>query len=264
MKTDISSSENQWVKLAVSLHLKKYRDDLGMFLIEGVRLVSEALDSDFEIEYILTCEDLLLKTNGGREILQRIESYKVYNLPAGIFNKIADTQTPQGIMAVVRKPDADGKVPSGSFFVILDDVRDPGNVGTIIRTADAAGADAVLLSRSCCDLYSLKTIRATMGSIFRVRVYDELDLVVALQSLKDEGIRVIISDSDAQKSYFELDYKKGTALVVGNEASGVSPEVMQYADERVRIPMKGNIESLNAGMAAGILMYEVVRQRLKG
>ncbi len=267
MEYTITSKENKLIKHIKSLQQKKYRDSCGQFFIEGIKMVDEALKQDCT-QNIVICPDLLEKTAGGGEFLEIIKEFKVElsAVPANIFKEISDTDTPQGILAVIGKQDvypegAEWLTAENGLYVLLDGVQDPGNVGTIIRTADAAGADGVVLSKGCADIYSPKTLRSTMGSIFRVRLYEKADLCKTAEDIQNAGGRIIGTAPDVGLVYSEADYSGITGIIIGSESNGIRPELLELADCTVRIPMKGGAESLNASVAAGILIYEAVKCR---
>ena len=167
-------------------------------------------------------------------------------------------------MAVVKKKKftlSKDILKNSSLLLGLDNIRDPGNLGTMIRTADAAGADGVLLSNGCVELFNLKVIRSTMGSVFHLPVIENLDFSEVIPDLKEDGFKIIVSEVHEGKDYTEVDYPEKTCIVIGNEASGISKEILNLADERIKIPIFGKAESLNASVAAGILLYEKVRNK---
>jgi len=184
-----------------------------------------------------------------------------------VFEKLGETKTPQGILTVAAMPKwkrddlfrAEGEPP---LIVVADRIQDPGNLGTIIRTAEAAGASGVVLSRDAADLFAPKTVRATMGSVFRVPVITEPDLPAYLAELKLRGIRTFAAYLEGSLAYTSCDYRGGAAFLIGNEGQGLDAGLAEAADERIRIPMEGRIESLNAAVAASVLLYEAHRQRL--
>lgn len=244
----IESSHNKIIKEINSLKQRKYRRQKGLFIVEGERLLSEASPV-----YVLVREDYAGD-------LGRFE--KVYTTSAALFDKTADTVSPQGILGVCPIPHADiNDIPKDPFLVLLDCVTDPGNMGTIIRTADAAGADGVVLSKGCTDPYGLKTVRSTMGSIFHLPVYTDVDLV---GFLKTADIKTFAAHLKGTKSCFDTDMTGGAGIIIGNEANGISEEAAELATQLVKIPMPGKAESMNAAIAAGIMIYEAVRQRIKG
>ena len=245
----ITSLKNPKVQGWKALKERKGRRESGCFLVEGFKMVEEALISAFTVEAVLAQEDCL------EELALRPEC-PVYLLPAGVLAAVCDTKTPQGVAAVVRMIN---NAALGSRLVALDGVQDPGNVGTIIRTADAAGLDGVLLSAQCADAFSPKVLRATMGRVFRMGLRVTEDLPGELNRLKQEGFSVLSSQLDGAPFYEREPVGERFCLVIGSEGNGVTPEVQQLATHRVKLPMRGGAESLNAAVAAGIMMYELMR-----
>lgn len=261
----ITSAHNPVVKEVKLLKAKKHRDEKKLFFIEGIRFVHEALKEKAEIIRVLISEDLA-RGKGGEEILELFacSNYETHMVSSRVFKEVSDTDNPQGILAVIKAKSytLDEILEKGSFFVILDSVQDPGNLGTIVRTADAAGADGLILSKGCVDLYNPKVLRSTMGSIFHIPAYLNCDILETIDILKARSIKVYAAHLKGKESYFDIDMKDNVAVIIGNEANGISNEAASRADVLVKIPMPGRAESLNASVAAGLLMYEVVRQRL--
>ena len=244
----LTSLKNPQVQLWRSLKDRKARREHGLFLVEGRKSVEEALSSGFPAEALLLREDTA-------EQGALPENVKKYLLPEHVMAAVCDTRTPQGIAAVMRHRE----IPvEGRRLVALDGVQDPGNVGTIIRTADAAGLDGVLLSPDCADPYSPKVLRATMGSVFHIPVAVVEDLPGALTELKAKGLPVISSQLDGTPFSGWKAGEEGFVLVIGSEGNGVSPAVRALATVRLRLPMRGRAESLNAAVAAGIMMYQLM------
>ena len=249
MTEHITSLKNPKITTWKSLKDRKGRRETGCFLVEGRKMVEEALASAFPVEAVLV-EDVRAAEF---ELPARIP---VYAMPSHVLAAVCDTKTPQGIAAVVRMAD----VPlTGSRLVAMDGVQDPGNVGTIIRTADAAGFDGVLLSVQCADVFSPKVLRATMGSVFRMGVRVTDDLPGALRQMAAEGASVLSSQLDGTPFYQREPVGERFVLVIGSEGNGVTDEVKAAATHRVKLPMRGGAESLNAAVAAGIMMYELTR-----
>ncbi len=180
-----------------------------------------------------------------------------------VFNRIAETVTPQGVIALVKIPvgEAGDVVKTAKSLLLLEDLQDPGNLGTMIRTAEAAGIDAVILSRNSVDIYNPKVVRSTMGAVFRVPAFYTDDLIGLIGELNDNGFNTVATHLAAQKSYFEADYSGKTAILIGNEGNGLSDEATAAAREKVKIPMEGKVESLNASVAAALMMYELIRNK---
>ena len=245
----LSSLKNPKVLSWKALKDKKVRDSQNAFLVEGVRIVQEALSSSFEVQALLLREDYQPDYRLPADI-------PLYILPDHVFQSVCDTKTPQGIAAVLtrRTREADGP-----RLLALDGVQDPGNVGTIIRTADAAGFTGVLFSPECADLFSPKVLRATMGSIFRLGFSFPASLPEALEKLKKDGFSVLSSQLDGSPFYDRKDVSSSFVLIIGNEGNGVSEAVKAVATHRLCLPMRGGAESLNAAVAAGIMMYDLTR-----
>lgn len=245
----LSSLKNPKVQTWKSLKDRKGRKESGCFLVEGRKMVEEAAASRFQVEAILAdaerVQDFTLP-----------EGIPVYTMPEHVLAAVCDTKTPQGIAAVVRIANS---TELGGKLVVMDGVQDPGNVGTIIRTADAAGMEGVLLSSQCADIFSPKVLRATMGSIFRMGMVVTDDLPGELEKLKAKGSSVISSQLDGEPFYERSPVGERFCLVIGSEGNGVTPEVQAVATHRVKLPMRGGAESLNAAVAAGIMMYELMR-----
>lgn len=246
----ITSLKNPKVIAWKSLKDKKGREEHHAFLVEGDKMVREALASGLTVQAVLIREDLT------REYLPLDHLPVPYVLPAHVFNAVCDTKTPQGIAAVVRM---ETRPASGPRLLALDGVQDPGNVGTIVRTADAAGFDGVLFSRECADLFSPKVLRATMGSVFRLGFSFPASLPEALEELKKKGYSVLSSQLDGDPFYERSGIAPSFVLVVGNEGNGISDAVKAAATHRLCLPMRGGAESLNAAVAAGIMMYDLTR-----
>ncbi len=255
MERFIDSTHNKIIKEINCLKNKKDRDKRGLFILEGERLISE-ISNDWEIKYIAMAKSYKGKRN---------YSENVYIMSDSLFEKISDTVNPQGVLAVcsIKDFDAAGVDLGGNpFYVILENVMDPGNMGTIIRTADAAGADGIFLSKGCVDIYNPKVIRSTMGSIFHLPIYRNINTREIVKRMNACGIITMAAHLKGNTTPYNVNMKGGCAVIIGNEANGLSDELSNEAGSLVRIPMPGKAESMNAGIAAGILIYEAVRQRL--
>ena len=255
----ITSTSNPQVKKLLQLQKKsKARDEENVFIVEGLRMYTEIPEQRVEKVYI--SESLY-----NRKKLDLNLAKMPYEILAdNVFQHVSDTKTPQGIMCIVRREEyqlTELLNLENPHFIVLDNLQDPGNMGTIVRTAEAAGVDAVFMSRDCVDIYNPKTIRSTMGSIFRVpHIYIE-DILDLLQKFKERGVISYAAHLDGKASYDQEDYRKGTAILIGNEGNGLREEVANKADILVQIPMCGKVESLNAAIAASVFMFEVLRQR---
>ena len=249
MLEHITSLKNPKVTTWKSLKDRKGRKETGCFRVEGRKRVEEALASAFPVAAVLVEDGRL-----GEFCLPA--DLPVYAMPEHVLAAVCDTKTPQGIAAVVRM----AEVPlQGKRLVAMDGVQDPGNVGTIIRTADAAGFDGVILSVQCADVFSPKVLRATMGSIFRMGVRVTDDLPGLLAQMVQEGASVLSSQLDGEPFYQRRPLNERFVLVIGSEGNGVTDEVKAVATHKVKLPMRGGAESLNAAVAAGIMMYELTR-----
>lgn len=267
---EISSSENQIYKKVIQLGTKKFRDKLDSYLIEGPNLIMEALNYNKSLEMVLFQKSVLLKatTNEIEKLLGELENRGIitFAVEDKIFYKLCDTETPQGVLGVVKKTCYNEK----SFFktrensngniIVLDRLQDPGNIGTILRTADGAGYQGAMILKGTADVFSPKVVRATTGSLFRLPMMFADTPEIALDILKKNNKTVICTALANAKDYYDCPMSQDVAVVIGNEGNGVCDEFINNSDLRVKIPMHSSIESLNAAVAAGILIYESVRK----
>lgn len=258
----IESLQNNLIKKLVSLKQKKSRQKYKLFLVEGIRFIDEIPDN-WEVEQYIVSESFEKKYLD--KIKQLKSKSKVYTVKDSVFKSISDTDTPQGIIAtcIQKNFNMSDVICDNAFLIIADNLQDPGNLGTIIRTADAAGATGVLLSQNTVDLYNPKTLRATMGSIFHIPIIQNIDISETILDLKSNNITVIASSLKATTTPYLVNLKKSVAVIVGNEANGVDENILNKADVLVKLPLVGRAESLNVSVASGILLYEIVRQRLE-
>lgn len=259
MLTRIASEGNSRLKLVRKLAAKKTRDEEGKFVIEGINLVEEAVMKDVDVDYILVSDEFKAEA-----FLEKCdaEGIPVFEVRAAIFEKLCNAENGVGILAVVRKPDAIHELPDKEAnILVLDRVQDPGNIGTMIRTAVAAGYGMIVAVKGTADVYSAKVLRSTAGMIFDIPVIYVNDAEEVRELVDRTGHRLVVTDPAGGKPYYEEDINNGVALVIGNEGNGISDELMSIADIRVTIPMRGDIESLNAAISAAILMYEAIRVR---
>ena len=250
----ISSKENKIFRLCQQLSQKKYRDRIGLYLIEGENLLEEAVKNGAEIRTVLARPDY-----GGRFFGTED---KAFFLDDNLFRQLAQTETSQGIIAIVAKPEispARFLDEDGGNFVVLDRLQDPGNIGTILRTADAAGYSLAIVMKGTADVFSPKAVRAATGSLFRMPVVFMDSVDELMEFTRAAGKKLVATCFDTDRYYYDEDLRENIALVIGNEGSGISQELIEGSDLKIKIPMHGNIESLNASVAAGILMYEAVR-----
>ncbi len=254
----IESSQNKLIKEIKALGDKKKRDENGLFIADGLRFVSE-IPQKLNIEKMIFSESFAAKN----DISEYQKRCRCYIISDRLFESLSDTKNPQGIIAICQKMEhsLDDIIKRNGFYVIAEEMNDPGNLGTVIRTAHAAGADGVILSKGSVDLYNPKVLRSTMGSIFKVPVVQNADLNETAQKMKKNGIKIYAAHLRGKKYHYNLDLREGCAFMLGNEARGLSDRSASLCDELVKIPMPGGAESLNASVAAAVLIYEVVRQR---
>lgn len=248
----ITSKDNEIIKNIKKLHDKKYRID--SYIVEGIKMVKEAISENQLIELIAIREDF--------EINFDTKNIKIITVSSKVFDYISDVKTPQGILAVIKKKPNKQIETNTDYILALDSLQDPGNMGTIIRTADSANINQIIINKTTVDPYSSKVIRSTMGAIYRMNIIEVENLESTLKELQSKSFKVITTDLKAEKSIYDINYNR-TIVVIGNEANGVSQGVLEIADERVIIPMLGKTESLNASIAASIMIYEHVRQKMQ-
>lgn len=260
---ELTGLQNPMVKAAAELKQKKYRQQQGLFLAEGLRTVEEAVRYGAVQSIFYTA----IEDDRTRAVLEEAaaKQIKLVCVSDKVLKKIADTETPQGIIAVCerRSKRLDDFLASSKMLLVLDRVTDPGNIGTMLRTADAAGVGGLLLLQGCADIYAPKTVRASMGSLFHLPVLSGLSEELLVQAARKAGYELLVTCLDGAENLYKADLQGRLAFVMGNEANGVSDALLAAADKRVFIPMQGRAESLNVAMAAGIVMFEALRQRLK-
>ncbi|MDT2756550.1 RNA methyltransferase [Enterococcus asini] len=247
---EIQGSKNSLIKELRKLHQKKYRDRQNRYLIEGFHLVEEGMKAQAEIEMLLLTEKGI--TEWGEWLAsQRCEQYLITE---ELMASLSDLPTPPGIIAVIQKPQVNQEITKGRWL-LLDRVQDPGNVGTMVRTADAAGFDGVVLGEGCADLYSTKVLRSMQGSHFHLPVVSGILSEVILHCQKN-AIPVYGTElNEEAKAFQKVAVREEVALIMGNEGQGVAKELLAMTDGNLYIPIYGQAESLNVGVAAGILMY---------
>lgn len=263
MKSMITSTSNAKIKRLVSLKKKrKLRDEEGVFLVEGVRMFREAPES--EIQEIYMTESFYKKEKKLVEEKESRAKVKAELVADTVFSYASDTKTPQGILCVVKQKKytqeevAQGRAP---LLLVLDNLQDPGNLGTIVRTAEGAGVTGIVMSKDCVDIYNPKTIRSTMGSVYRMPFLYAKDLEETIAFLKKKDICCYAAHLNGERFYDEPDYCKGSAFFIGNEGNGLRDEIAECADTYIKIPMCGQVESLNAAIASSVLIFEAFRQR---
>ena len=257
----ITSLNNRKVAQAVKLKKRAFRERDRRFLVEGARAVEEALRSSAGLEILFHTTDSMTLTD-----LAARRGTEALRVSEAVMGRLASTVTPQGVLGVapyLHVPLDAIPLPRGCA-VVLHAVRDPGNAGTVLRSADAAGADAVVLSSSSVDVYNPKTVRATAGSLFHLPIARDVEAADALGHLREKGFRVLAADADGEDDLFELDLSGKVAFVFGNEAWGLPREVAGLADTTVRVPIRGGAESLNLAAAATVFLFEWARQQREG
>ncbi len=262
---EISSQNNPLIKEIKTLYRKKGRVKNKAFIIEGIKMIEEAIDNSYPVKNIIYT-DQLFKTKDGEKFFEKIKELdNTIYVPNNIFKEISDTENPQGVLGIAKfeyENLGEKYKKERLFLLFLDEVQDPGNMGTIIRTADAFNADGIIITEGCVDPYNPKVVRATMGSIFRVPIYYTSDGIQDLKKIKAMDIQLYSTSLEGSIPTYEADFSKGFVLIIGNESKGVRKEIFSLSDKLIKIPMPGKAESLNAGVAASIIMYEVMKQRI--
>ncbi|BEU87877.1 RNA methyltransferase [Selenomonas sp. TAMA-11512] len=257
----ITSLQNEKIKYTQTLYKRKKREAAGIFLAEGVRLAEMALASSNKIEYAFLREKAMENPRLADVVSRLIEKkVDVYDLPTSLFQKITGTVTSQGILLAVceQKCRLENllQTEASPFWVVLDGVQDPGNAGSILRTAEAAGAKGAIFLQGSMDAYSDKVVRSSMGAIFTLPIVTQVERAKLIEMCKARGIRLLVTLLDNEATpYTQVDYHAPLALVLGNEGAGVSAELTAAADEKIYIPIYGKAESLNVAAAAAILSY---------
>lgn len=260
---EIKSASNKIIKEVKSLNKKKDRFKKKLFFIEGIRIIEDAINSNENINYILYSEKLFDVQNG-EELFYNIKNkYETYKIDHNLFKEISDTENPQGILAVVsmKNNKIEDMFKDKTFIVILDRLQDPGNMGAIIRSADALGATGIIVSKGSVDVYNPKVLRSTMGSLFHIPIVQMEDTKEVILNLKNNNIKILATTLDEARYCYDVNLKEDIAIVIGNEGNGLEQEICNLSDENIIIPMDGKSESLNVAMASSIIMYEVLRQR---
>ena len=261
----ISSKDNDFVKHVKKLKDKKYRDLSKEFVVEGIKLVKEAIQEKANIKQIVICEDCENADVIPKDLTYEIAKYECVYVTSQVFSSITEVKNPQGILAIVEKNSflsSDTKIDySQNIIVALNDLQDPGNLGTILRTVDSVGLTQILVSKGTADCFNPKVVRSTMGAIFRIKIIECEDLKDVLKQAQNNQFKVMVTSLQTDNSIYDVEYNK-KVIVIGNEANGVKQDIQDLADEKVKIPMLGKTESLNASVATGIVLYEYVRQLL--
>lgn len=257
----ITSKENETIKHIKKLKDKKYRDLNNQYIIEGIKLVSEAIQEKANIKQIIICDDCEKADIISKDLMYEIAKYECIYVTEKILKYISEVQAPQGILAVLEKNNQNNGIDyTQDIIVALDDVQDPGNLGTILRTVDSVGLNQILVSKGTVDSYNPKVVRSTMGAIFRINIIECEDLEKTLEEIKKNHFKIVVSSLQTENTIYDIDYKN-KVIVIGNEANGVEQSIQELADEKIKIPMIGKTESLNASVATGVILYEYVRQK---
>ena len=259
----ISSKDNEFIKHIKKLKDKKYRDQNKEYVIEGVKLIKEAIEEKAKIKQIIICEECEKAESIPKELMYEIAKQECIYVTEKVFNNITDVSNPQGILAIIEKTSNENEIDyTQDIIVALDDLQDPGNLGTILRTIDSIGLTQILVSKGTADVFNPKVVRSTMGAIFRVKIIECEDLSKTLKEVKKHKFKIVVTTPKTENNIYDIEYKK-KVIVIGNEANGVEKSIQELADEKIKIPMLGKTESLNASVATGIVLYEYVRQKLE-
>lgn len=259
----ITSNSNPRVKQVVQWQSKaKERNSAGIFLAEGFKMYEEAPEESIREVYI--SEDSLHEASISPAMMEKLNRTGYETVTTEVLRKMSDTLNPQGILCVIKRSEYDLEQMLAAprpLLILLENLQDPGNLGTIVRTGEGAGITGVIMSGRTVDIYNPKAIRATMGSIYRVPHVRVEDLGPIMETLRENGIHTYAAHLEGKKYYDRFSFREGTAFLIGNEGSGLSRELAERADSYLKIPMEGKVESLNAAVTASLLMYEAHRQR---
>lgn len=259
MITSISNAQIKQVCAYVQKAKERRKD--GIFVVEGPKMFEEA---PVEWIYKVYATEAFCNRHSEDELYAKLLKTGCELVSEEVFAKMSDTKTPQGVLCLVKSPQYSLKDllrQSRGVFVVLEDLQDPGNLGTIIRTGEGAGISGVIMTKDTVDIFNPKTIRATMGSVYRVPFVYVQDIAEAVSELKKAGMSVYAAHLKGEAYYDSFDYTKGSAFLIGNEGNGLKETTADLADTYVRIPMAGRVESLNAAIATSLFMYEAARQR---
>ena len=256
----ISGRNNDFITETCKLKQKKYRNQTGLFYIEGVKLFKEVLNSDYikKLKYIIAEESIADIVGAGIARPSIDEKITVVTVTKEVYKKLTDEEAFEGVMCVIEKPAEEIILSYKKPVIILCSVRDPGNVGTIIRTADAICNVDIILSDDCADIYSSKTQRAAMGAIFRQNIKVSKNIEKVLANLKENGYNIFAAHLDKNSIPVEkADFDSKTAVIFGNEGNGLSGNIVSLCDKKIIIPINQNSDSLNVSVAAAIIMWEI-------
>lgn len=259
---EITSRENAAIKQALRLKQKKYRQKERLFLVEGHKMLRELLGCQQALERVFLTREIADAYYPALKDLKDVECLLVDDR---LISLLSDTQTPQGVVALARIPEQDAQtlLKGNGLLLLLDQIQDPGNMGTMIRTAWGFSVDGILLTAGCADPYGTKAVRASMGGIFHVTVTEDVSPAL-LADFKTGGFQILGSLPAAEETLFDQDFTGGKIIVIGNESRGISPDILKLCDHRFKIPMNPRVDSLNAAMACAIITVEALRQRSSG
>lgn len=233
----ISSKDNETIKYIKKLKEKKYREETNCYIIEGIKLVKEAIEENAKIKYILICEDCDDAVKLEQNLLYDIAKNNCLYVTKKLFLSISDVTTPQGVLAVIEKKKGTEQIDyNDDIIVALDGIQDPGNLGTILRTVDSANLKQIILSKNSADPYNPKVVRSTMGAIFRVKIIECEDLKKTLKEIKKHKFKIVVSSLQTENTIYDINYYK-KVIIIGNEANGVEQQIQEIADEKIKIPM---------------------------
>lgn len=252
----ITSTSNQQVKEVQKLQKSsKHRHQKGLYVVEGRRMLSEIPSESISKVYVLA-EEVSLLSDVGLDCVELVSEQ--------VLKAMSLEVTPQGMLAVVKMKDVDDSLTrvEKPLIIALDCIQDPGNLGTIIRTAEAAGVDQIILSKGTVDLYNPKVVKSTMGAIYRMSILRDTDLALAFEAMKKQDISIYAAHLKGKRHHYEFDLSQGTCFLMGNEGNGLSEALASQATDYLKIPMKAEAESLNVAIATGVLIYEAIRQRM--
>lgn len=254
---EITSIKNERVKYLRKLYQKKYRKERNQFILEGLRLIRGAYKSGADIENIYLTQ-AYYNQHKSESFLINNEKNLIF-ITDSLISEVADTENPQAVIAIVNEPKTTpAEVMSKDYILVIDQIQDPGNMGTMIRTAAAAGFQSLIISKGSVDIFNLKVLRATAGAIYSIPFIKDVELAELKELLKEKKQTIYAADLNTDKHYNKIKYVKPLSLIIGNEGNGIRRKLLDMADICVKIPLKGNIESLNAGVAAGVIMFKIL------
>lgn len=258
----IESKDNEIVKYIKKLKEKKYREQENKFMVEGIKMVEEAIDENVKIDKIVICEDCVNDNSIEQELMYKIAKNDCIYVTKKVFLTMTDVINPQGILAVIDRNDFKKIISyDEDIILVLDGIQDPGNLGTILRTLDSVGLKQIVISENTADPYNPKVVRSTMGSIYRVNIIKSENIIETLKDIKKNKYNIFATSLETNDNIYDIDYNK-KAIIIGNEANGVSQKVLEVVDKKIKIPMIGKTESLNAAVATGIVLYEYARRKI--